>query len=77
MRRKTTTALLAALCLILLLRGCGLRAAKDRPAVTPLSCPALDAVQQCAGGRPLRGYIQLRGGHGGSRPHHGVLHDPR
>ena len=51
MRRKTTAALLAALCFILLLPGCGLRAAKDRPAVTPLSCPALDAVQQCAGGR--------------------------
>ena len=30
MRRKTTAALLAALCFILLLPGCGLRAAKDR-----------------------------------------------
>lgn len=40
MRRKTT----AALCLILLLPGCGLRAAKDRPAVTPLSCTAPTAL---------------------------------
>lgn len=44
MRRKTTAALLAALCLILLLPGCGLRAAKDRPAVTPLSCTAPTAL---------------------------------
>ena len=44
MRRKTTAALLAALCLILLLPGCSRRAAKDRPAVTPLSCTAPTAL---------------------------------
>ena len=56
MRRKTTTALLAALCLILLLPGCGLRAAKDRPAVTPLSCTAptaLSALYPAGGSRLL------------------------
>ena len=56
MRRKTTAALLAALCLILLLPGCGLRAAKDRPAVTPLSCTAptaLSALYPAGGSRLL------------------------
>ena len=55
MRRKTTAALLAALCLILLLPSCGLRAAKDRPAVTPLSCTAPTALSTLypAGGSRL------------------------
>ena len=56
MRRKTTAALRAALCLILLLPGCGLRAAKDRPAVTPLSCTAptaLSALYPAGGSRLL------------------------
>lgn len=55
MRRKTTAALLAALCFILLLPGCGLWAAKDRPAVTPLSCTAPTALSTLypAGGSRL------------------------
>ena len=56
MKRKTTAALLAALCFILLLPGCGLRAAKDRPAVTALSCTApraLSALYPAGGSRLL------------------------
>ena len=54
-KRKTTAALLAALCLILLLPGCGLRAAKERPAVAALSCTAPTALSSLypAGGSRL------------------------
>lgn len=55
MKRKATAALLAALCFILLLPGCDLRAAKERPAVAALSCTAPTALSSLypAGGSRL------------------------